>query len=50
MWRVDLSNDESPNQESLWFKRARHNDVSSVTQILKDDERTFYIKRNLSSI
>ena len=29
MRRVDLSNGESPNQESLRFKRARHNDVSN---------------------
>ena len=27
--RVDLSNDESPNQESLRFKKARHDDVSN---------------------
>ena len=27
--KVDLSNDESPNQEYLRFKKARHNDVSN---------------------
>ena len=29
MRRVELSNDESPNQESSKFRKARHNDVSN---------------------
>lgn len=44
MKRVDLSNDESPKQESLRFKKVRQRDVSNSLSRMNMERDTLLIQ------